>query len=249
MRMILSYCRDMTRTARYDDVADFYSSVSSDDHESPVTVALRNLLGEIEGRDVLDLACGQGTLTRVLARYGANVVGVELSAAMINKAREIERTEPLGIHYVQADASDSDTLAGHSFDSVVCNFGLSDIDDLDPTLANVRRVLAPGGVFAFAILHPCFAGETGVSGSWPSGASYYDEGWWRADGERSTLRRQVGANHRMLSTYFNTLRRHGLILDQIAEPPPPAEWSDTRPVASRFPVFLVVRSVCRTLDA
>jgi hypothetical protein len=50
---------------------------------------------------------------------------------------------------------------------VVCSFGLSDIDDLDGTLANTHRLLRHDGVFAFSILHPCFAGGAEVSASRP----------------------------------------------------------------------------------
>jgi ubiquinone/menaquinone biosynthesis C-methylase UbiE len=126
---------------------------------------------------------------------------------------------------------------------VVCNFGLSDIDDLDGALDTVHRVLRPGGSFVFSILHPCFPGAGAVSGAWAGGGRYYDEGYWVADGVASTLRRQVGANHRMLSTYLNALTRHGLRLRETAEPEPPSEWATTeRSDAVRFPVFLVVRS-------
>jgi hypothetical protein len=93
----------------------------------------------------------------------------------------------------------------------------------------------------FSILHPCFPGGADVSGSWPSGASYYDERWWQAGGSLSTLRQKVGANHRTLSTYLNSFRRHGLTLDEIAEPAPAGEWAAARPDAAQFPVFLAAR--------
>ena len=48
--------------------------------------------------------------------------------------------------------------SGETFDGVVCNYGLSDIDDLDGVLATVSRVLTPAGWFVFSILHPCFPG-------------------------------------------------------------------------------------------
>jgi hypothetical protein len=103
---------------------------------------------------------------------------------------------------------------------VTCNFGLSDVDDLAGALAAVGITLRPGGCFVFSILHPCFPGTAEVSGSWPPSARYDDEGRWTADGALSSLRRQVGANHRMLSTYLNAFRRHGLWLDELAEPAP-----------------------------
>jgi hypothetical protein len=125
-------------------------------------------------------------------------------------------------------------------DAVVCNFGLSDVDDLDGALNTFRRVPETAGTFVFSILHPCFPGLEGLaSSSWPPGG-YYQEGWWRADAAESDLRRAVGSNHRTLSTYLNGLRRHGFALDELAEPPP-LEWP-VNPV----PMFLVGH--CRIRD-
>jgi 2-polyprenyl-3-methyl-5-hydroxy-6-metoxy-1,4-benzoquinol methylase len=227
--------------ARYDAVADFYISGfgSADD---PASVALLELSGPVAGLRVLDVACGHGRITRELARRGAEVTGIDISGSLISKARETERDDPLGIRYVHADVTTQAALGGGEFDAATCNFGLSDIDDLDAAITAISRALRPGGYFSFSILHPCFAGGKDISGSWPVAGRYYDEGRWTAQDARSALRRQVGASHRMLSTYLGTLRRHGLWLDQIAEPLPEAEW-DPAHDADRKPVFLVARSI------
>ena len=121
-----------------------------------------------------------------------------------------------------------------AFDAAACNFGLSDIDDLDHAIAAVSAALRPGGRFVFSILHPCFGGGKDISGSWSPTSSYYDEGRWTAQDARSTLRRQLGANHRTLSTYLNMLRAHDLWLDQIAEPLPASTGiPPTTPTASQ----------------
>jgi SAM-dependent methyltransferase len=249
-----------TGPARYDDVADFYAAGWTDDLGDSVSAGLLRLLGPAAGRRVLEIACGHGRISRALARGGAQVTGVDISQALIAKARSAEQAEPLGIRYLGADAAGAGLLAGtgpladaggppdqETFDAVVCSFGLSDIDDLDGVIRNVRRLLRPGGCFVCSLLHPCFPGGPGVSGSWPSGGTYRDEGWWRAGDELSTLRRQVGANHRTLATYLNTLRRHGLWLDEVAEPEPDPGWATTAADAARGPVFLVVRCVATGL--
>ena len=228
--------------ARYDAVAATYSA-SGDNYDGSAIAALLSLVGPSPGPRALDLACGHGPLARELARRGASVTAVDLSAELLRRARSVEIDAPHEIRYIESDAADPTLLLGETFDIIVCNFGLSDIDDLDGVCALVRRVLAPGGRFVFSILHPCFSGATGVSGSWPSGRSYYDEGFWRADGERSVLRRQVGANHRMLSTYFNALTGHGLAIDSVTEPQPESEWASDSPEARDLPVYLVVQ--CR----
>ncbi|MEW9548138.1 class I SAM-dependent methyltransferase [Nonomuraea sp. NPDC050783] len=239
----------MTVTARYDAVADFYADgwTGTDD---PATTGLLTLLGPVRGTRVLEIACGHGRVTRELARRGATVVGVDVSAPLIEKARAAERESPLGIDYLHADitAPPRPWSTAAPYDAVVCAFGLSDIDDLDAAVTAAADVLRPGGTFTCAILHPCFPGGRDVSGSWPPDGRYHDEGWWRAGAELSSLRRQVGANHRTLSTYLNTLRRHDLWLDVLSEPEPPAAWSTTRPDAACHPAFLVLRCVRRAGD-
>jgi hypothetical protein len=112
-------------------------------------------------------------------------------------------------------------------------------------VATVARVLRPDGFFAFSLLHPCFPGWEAKQArpSWEPGRGYYEEGWWRAEGPAHGLRPKVGANHRMLSTYLNTLARHGLVVEEVAEPMPEPEWINNAPSMGPVPVYLVAR--CR----
>jgi ubiquinone/menaquinone biosynthesis C-methylase UbiE len=107
----------------------------------PGTAALLELAGLVDGRRVLDLACGHGRVTRELIRRG----GLDISDALLVRARAAEQVAPLGARYIHGDAAGSLELPAGSFDSVVCNYGLSDIDDLAGALANVHHLLRPGG--------------------------------------------------------------------------------------------------------
>ena len=231
--------------ARYDEIADFYEGFAPDVYDDPPTAALLGMVGDVSGLRVLDLACGHGRLARELARRGAQVVGIDISNALLEKARQREQAEPIGITYVHGNAASPYALEGELFDGVVCGFGLSDIDDLSGTAATVVRVLRPGRFFAFSILHPCFPGweVKGANPSWQPGRGYFQEGWWLADGPAGGLRPRVGANHRTLSTYVNTLWRSGLTIEEVAEPEPPADWLDVAPAIGPVPIYLV--ALCR----
>jgi SAM-dependent methyltransferase len=146
------------RPARYDEVADFYLAEMGEAVTDPGTAALLELVGPVEGRRVLDLACGHGRVTRELIRRGATVTGLDISDALLARARTTEQAAPLGARYVHGDAAGSVDLPAGWFDAVVCNYGLSDIDDLAGTLGNVHTLLRPGGAFVFSLLHPCFPG-------------------------------------------------------------------------------------------
>lgn len=229
--------------ARYDEIAAFYDgSVGDGLDDDPAAAVLFELSPDFEGLRVLDLACGQGRVSRELARRGASVVGLDISTALLGRARQAESEAPLGITYVERDAASPDALHHERFQLITCHFGLSDIDDLPAVIANVRRWLTPDGLFIFSILHPCFPGwGDDAPSSWPPGESYFSERWWQAD--NSGFRGKVGANHRMISTYFNTLIESGLVLERIAEPRPTGEWLRRNESDDIVPVYIVVR--CR----
>lgn len=240
----------------YDEIAEWYDSwvgthSMSDD---PYFRAIEALMGEVAGQRICDLACGQGRVARHLASQGASVVGIDLSAKLLAIARRHEETTPQGIEYVQADVQRLDgTLAG-PFDGVVCSMALMDIPDLAATVRGVAHLLRPAGWFAFSILHPCF--HTSQSGEIesPEGVAravsrYFVEGYWRSD-TRTGPPGKVGAYHRTLSTYVNTLDDAGLQLVHVSEPrmdadPPqsPSLSLSGRPVWVEVPAILI--ALCR----
>ena len=209
-----------------------------DDVGDPASVALFALLGDVRSARVLDLACGQGRVSRELARRGASVVGVDLSEKLLAKAVAAEMEGGLGIEFVRGDACKFRRERG-SFDAVVCHFGLSDIDDLEGALATVTHSLRANGIFVFSILHPCFpGGGPDAPSSWHPEGGYFSEGWWLA--ANTGFRGKVGANHRMLSTYLNKLHEHGLIGERFAEPEPDDDPTPLRDVRGT-PIYFVAR--------
>lgn len=228
----------------YDAIADWYDEVVREGaliHDL-VLPQMLDWMNDLAGQHVCDVACGQGWLARELARRGAQVTGVDLSGELLAKARSYEAHEPLGITYLHDDAQQLGSLADTSFDGATCNMALTDIPDLHATLRSIARILRPGGWFMFAITHPCY--QTPDS-DWISGADgtfrrevggYFVEGFWRSDNPNG-VRGKVGAHHRTLSSYLNSLRAAGLRLEQIAEP------QANGALAERLPGYAVVPAV------
>ena len=204
--------------ARYDEFAEWYEYWIGD--AQPLIAAQAGLLPDVTGERVLDIARGQGRMSRYLARLGADVVGVDISAAMLDKARAVG---PQNITYVCGDIMrHASWWDGQPFDGCTCELALMDIDDLAGTLSTVTTVLQPGGWFVASIVHPCLPGsERGLS-SWPPGEGYEREGFWTSpDHSPDGVRIRVGATHRKLSTFLNALRDAGLEAECFAEPPAP----------------------------
>jgi SAM-dependent methyltransferase len=114
------------------------------------------MLPDVAGLTGLDIGCGEGHNTRLLARRGARVTAIDVSAVFLRHAREAEVQEPLGIDYQHASAVGL-PFADGTFDFAVGFMSFMDIPETDRVLAEAHRVLVPGGFLQFSIEHPCFA--------------------------------------------------------------------------------------------
>lgn len=187
------------------------------------------MIGDVGGQRVLDLCCGEGHVARMLAEQGANVTGIDLSEFNIGIAEERnQRINNPGMRptYLVDDAQTLSTLGEGSFDLVVCKMALMDVPDISAAFQSVARVLAPGGTFIAALLHPCFETPFAVpferieqdSGNFVSlrVQRYFEEGHWQSGG--TGVRGHVGAFHRTVSTYINELIGVGFRVARLAEP-------------------------------
>ena len=134
--------------AEYDDIAAEYAASKQLPFRIVVEApTLFDLAGDVRGLSVLDLPCGDGTYSRAFARRGAaSVLGVDLSGAMVERARSIEREEPLGISYRVGDAAGLGTVG--AFDLVVACYLFNYAHTAGELLAFARTVranLKPGG--------------------------------------------------------------------------------------------------------
>ncbi|MBV9280472.1 MAG: class I SAM-dependent methyltransferase [Chloroflexi bacterium] len=232
----------------YDAIADWYDRyVRRPIFEDVVLPALLDLVGDVEGLTVLDLACGQGRLARELARRGAVVTGIDLSDRLLALARSYEQGEPLRLRYVRDDAQALTTLEPESFAGAVCNMALMDIPDLAATFAAAHRVLKDRGWLVISITHPCFElpearwvrREDGAVAREVSG--YFRERFWRSDNPDG-VRGKVGARHRMLSTYLNALADAGFCLERAAEPRAAGRRAEQVPGNREVPSILLIRA-------
>lgn len=244
--------------AVYDAIDHYYTEFvhrelqDSSSHFSLRTNEISRLLGDIDGRQICDLACGEGYLSRMMAELGGVVTAVDISHTLLQKARKNSQGSP--INFLLDDAQTLYSVANKSFDSVVCNMALMDIPDIAPVFQAVNRVLKPAGQFIIALLHPCFETpfsvpetitEVDKAGNYVACRilHYNQEGFWQSGGEG--IRGKVGAYHRKLSTYLNWLIQTGFTITEVAEPMLPKSISANSFAAQwnqKIPRSLVVSS-------
>ncbi len=206
--------------SRYDAFADWYTAWVGDGDGLIVDGVGELLPPTLKGMRVLDVACGNGRASRGLARLGARVVGVDLSAELIAIGRARDDADRLGIAYHAADVANPDAWwDGLLFDGAVCEMAMMDIEDLAGAANAVARTVRPEGWFVMSIVHPCFPGNDAGLSSWPPDATYFDEGrWFSPDHNPDGVRIRVGSLHRTMSTYLNTLIDAGFVIDRVVEP-------------------------------
>ena len=235
---------------RYDTIADWYdktvrtSSIVSDLILEPVL----SLLGNTQNQTICDVACGQGRLARLLAEQGAQqVIGVDISTNLIKIAQREEASQPLGVRYQIDNAEKLTTLADQLFDQAICYLALMDITDLSATFQAINRILKPAGLFTFVITHPCFQTPHATTIIKSDNTlvrevkDYFLETYWCSSNPNG-MRGKVGAHHRTLSTYLNSLIAMGFQITTVVEPEPNADLSKQRPEYSIVPPFIIIQA-------
>jgi SAM-dependent methyltransferase len=119
------------------------------------TPAFMAMLPDLEGLAGLDIGCGEGHNTRLMARRGARIAAVDISEVFVRNARELEDREPLGINYCVASGVEL-PFPDATFDFATAIMSLMDIPETDRALGEAFRVLKPGGFLQFSICHPCY---------------------------------------------------------------------------------------------
>jgi 2-polyprenyl-3-methyl-5-hydroxy-6-metoxy-1,4-benzoquinol methylase len=206
--------------------------------------ALRSLLPPLAGKRVIDLGCGAGDFCREAVGQGAvGVTGVDLSERMLAEARAAG--EHPAIRYVHAAVEDF-RYEGEPVDLVISSLMLHYVKDYAQLVAQVRRWLAPGGLFVFSVEHPiCTAllngwcrDSDGRKVHWPVDG-YKDEGVR----ERRWMVEGVIKYHRTVETYVNTLIDAGFVLWRLLEPEALPQYVAQQPDLAeerRRPPFLVI---------
>jgi ubiquinone/menaquinone biosynthesis C-methylase UbiE len=118
--------------------------------------SVERLLGLEPGERVLEIACGNGEFARRMAELGGQVLAVDFSEGMLERAR----AHGGEVEYRATDAMDEEALLAlgdpASFDVVVSNMAVMDMESIEPMAEASSRLLKPGGRFVFSTLHPAF---------------------------------------------------------------------------------------------
>jgi ubiquinone/menaquinone biosynthesis C-methylase UbiE len=235
------------------------------------TPAFFALLPPVAGRLCLDLGCGEGHNTRLLAARGARVVALDLAESFIAAAAGADRT---GIRYLVGDGAGL-PFREPAFDAVTAFMSLMDVGDPEGVLREVARVLRPGGFVQFSVLHPVISapGSRWVPGEAERGREEHSAGAGKAHARRERILGEyffqgpqtetwtfskapaelrdryepftITYSRRTLAGWLTAVLAAGLVIEAVAEPYADDETAAAHPEIADTqiaPHFLLVRA-------
>lgn len=252
------------RDTSWNTVAGWYDKLQegagSDHYQNVIIPGTLRLVGPHEGMSVLDVACGQGIVSRAMAGLGARVTGVDAAADLVAAANRHG-----GGTFVVGDATKLGELQlpeTGGFDAASCVMALGNIEPIDPVFEGVAARLKPGGAFVFVISHPAFRAPGQTSWGWDEQATPARQ-FRRVDGYLSAGQHRISMHpgdapdvvtwtfHRPLQAYIKALSAAGFVVESLEEwagqrvsQPGPRAPEENR-ARREIPLFLAVRAVKR----
>lgn len=194
------------------------------------------VLGDVRGKDVLEVGSGAGQCSRWVWTHGGRGFGLDLSHRQLQHSRRLDAETGVSVPAVGGTAT-ALPFADEAFDIAFSSFGaLQFVRDIDVAVAEVVRVLRPGGRFAFSITHPTrwmFPDDPDEAGLTAT-QSYWDRTPY-VEVDDSTGVVSYVEHHRTLGDWVRILAGAGFVLTDLVEPEWPADhdrvwggWSRTR---------------------
>lgn len=202
------------------------------------------LLPDVNGKLILDAACGPGKYAEILMAKGARVTGFDLSPKMIELAKK--RNGNAGEFFVHDLGLPFDRIETNSCDIVLCALAMHYLEDWTNTIREFHRVLKTDGIVVVSIEHPFF--EYGYFKS----KKYFDveavKATWSGFGKRV----EVNSFRRPLQECLRPFTDNGFYIDKLVEPKPVKEFEALDPrhykELNAFPAFMCIRAVKKTVE-
>lgn len=200
----------------YDDMVGDTGDLSQRMVINPIVL---NFLGNLRGKVVLDAGCGNGYLSRIMAKTAKKVASVDFTEKLI----ELAKTRNENINNLSFEVGNLEKLQYTKayFDVILCNMVLINIENLEKVIKELSRILKINGLLVISITHPCFENPPYTStikdrqgnNTARLVKNYFPIGLVVNTAENNQLH-----FHYKISDYFNAFSKNNLFCEEISEP-------------------------------
>ncbi|MCL5113878.1 MAG: class I SAM-dependent methyltransferase [Patescibacteria group bacterium] len=206
----------------WDNISSTYSSGRTNNRKFVLDPALIETIGNVKGKKILDIACGPGDISILLAQKGAICTGIDFSEKMIQKAKEKAKELNLNIDYKLMDSKDIDKIQD-KFDVIVIVLMfpfISNFQDFEKIISDAANLLNPGEKLVIGDPHPTF--DNYMENRLKTGDFNYFKGRLPYEFHMTIDGKTVGseAYHWTLTDYTKAFSDANLCLKRIIEPKP-----------------------------
>ncbi|MDI6731280.1 MAG: class I SAM-dependent methyltransferase [Candidatus Margulisbacteria bacterium] len=223
-----SFRRHPRSQTSWNKVAGWYDQLvgekGSDYHQNVIIPQLIDLIKPQKGEKIIDIGCGQGVFCRRLAEKGIVVTGIDASPRLIDIAKKHSNNQ--AIKFQVADAADLKNISNAAFDAAISILALQNMEPLEKVIAEIARVVKPGGRFFLVLNHPCFRipRQSGWGFDEKRKLQYRRIDSYLSE-QKIPIKMHPGAKpdvytwsfHRPLSAYFKVLTDNHLVVNQLEE--------------------------------
>ncbi|WP_455140069.1 class I SAM-dependent methyltransferase [Candidatus Hodarchaeum mangrovi] len=214
----------------WDKLSDYYQAqtiISLEDvHYGPYAPSEKHLklLDDVKGKDCLELGCGGGQISIVLAKWGAkSVTGLDISEKQLLYAQGLASRENVNIKFIRQDMENlSTTFLDESFDLIISVHAISYVEDIQKVFNESFRILRNNGQFLICILHPIqfVLWEALEEYNFEKIYSYFNESRdiWNWEDENQQKIASFGQRYRRFEELINSLIYSGFLIERIVEP-------------------------------
>ena len=243
----------------WDLMSDEYqvnSEISLEDvHYSPLSFGEKtaNLIGDIIGKEYVELGCGGAQNSIALAKSGAKVTAVDLSSNQLSHASSTCEKLGISVNLLQANMQSLDYFPDNKFDGILSVFALEFIEDIDIFFSESNRILKKGGVLIISTTHPLGAFEWDSEANNLSVTDYFNPPIeiWREQGQSNP-----GVTYfRTIEELFSKISENGFTVKKLMEPKPlgpndensspykGSYWTEFRDRLNSVPFAVVIKAI------